>query len=49
MDHTCTFLKAKSFSSGTGMGFFLSVVIQQVQVRLYSVPLVSSAVTEGFQ
>lgn len=49
VDHTCTLLKAKSFSFKTGMGFFLSVVSQRVQVRLYTVPLVSSAVTEGFQ
>lgn len=49
MGHTCTFLKAKSFISKAGMGFFLSVVIHWVQVRLCSVPLVSSEVTEGFQ
>lgn len=49
MGHTCTFLKAKSFISKTGMGFFLSVIIQWVQVRLCSVLLVSSAVTKGFQ
>lgn len=48
MGHTHTFLKAKIFSSQTNM-FFLSVVIQRVQVGLCSAAWVSSAVTEGFQ
>lgn len=48
MGHTCIFLTAKIFTSKTGI-FFLSVVIQQVQVRLYSASWVNSAVTEGFQ